>query len=371
MTKSEQICNDIGKKFFCKDYVYENLKYHNKTGNRVELCDGLFAFGDLYVVLQIKERSSSNGKSDKDWLRDVVYKEAVEQVVETVFAIKSNKISVNDCYHQPVQLNSDNNIFPIVVFDNPSITDYQKIYQKDGIDINIFRIDDYQKMMEVLIHPYDIIYYLQERFCWINKANGTIPMFVVGDGEKSAIISRIRCEGDFARFFSKYIYDGDQEARDDSLRVLAIIDKFHDNQIKKNKEYKTILNILQMIRPEIASGFIKRFQLAWDNSCKNIMDYSKAIQLLVDSKKISIVFFSVGTSPLEEIGIYEMICDAKQQQQKADVVLLISFLGSSDNNCQIDWIYYEKPFVEDPELLNEYIKNGILPDIKELGNSLI
>ena len=66
-----------------------------------------------------------------------------------------------------------------------------------------------------------------------------------------------------------------------------------------------------------------------------------------------------------------MICDAKQQQQKADVILLISFIGSLDNNCQIDWIYYEKPFVEDPELLNEYIKNGILPDIKELGNSLI
>ena len=26
MTQSERICNDIGTKFFCKDFVYENLK---------------------------------------------------------------------------------------------------------------------------------------------------------------------------------------------------------------------------------------------------------------------------------------------------------------------------------------------------------
>ena len=73
------------------------LKQYNKTGNKVELCDGLFAFGNLYVALQIKERSVSNGKSNEDWLRDVVYQEAVDQVVETVSAIKNNNISVNDC----------------------------------------------------------------------------------------------------------------------------------------------------------------------------------------------------------------------------------------------------------------------------------
>ena len=43
MTNSERICNEIGSKFFCKDFVYEDLKYYNETNNKVELCDGLQA----------------------------------------------------------------------------------------------------------------------------------------------------------------------------------------------------------------------------------------------------------------------------------------------------------------------------------------
>ena len=54
MTKSEQICNDIGAKFFCKDFVYENLKYFNSSNYKVELCDGLFEYANSYVALQIK-----------------------------------------------------------------------------------------------------------------------------------------------------------------------------------------------------------------------------------------------------------------------------------------------------------------------------
>ena len=60
-TKSETICNEIGEKFFSKDFVYENLKYFNEKNNKVELCDGLFEFGEFYFALQIKERSSEKG----------------------------------------------------------------------------------------------------------------------------------------------------------------------------------------------------------------------------------------------------------------------------------------------------------------------
>ena len=54
-TKSETICNEIGEKFFSKDFVYENLKYFNEKNNKVELCDGLFEFGEFYFALQIKD----------------------------------------------------------------------------------------------------------------------------------------------------------------------------------------------------------------------------------------------------------------------------------------------------------------------------
>ena len=73
MTRSEQICNEIGAKFFCKEFVYENLKYYNATNNKVELCDALFEYASIYVPLQIKERSKVKGnKTEETWLRDIV-----------------------------------------------------------------------------------------------------------------------------------------------------------------------------------------------------------------------------------------------------------------------------------------------------------
>lgn len=74
MTISEKICNEIGGKFFSKDFVYENLKYYNKQNNKVELCDALFEYASTYVPIQIKERSKSKGgKTEEAWLYEVVY----------------------------------------------------------------------------------------------------------------------------------------------------------------------------------------------------------------------------------------------------------------------------------------------------------
>ena len=56
-----------------------------------------------------------------------------------------------------------------------------------------------------------------------------------------------------------------------------------------------------------------------------------------------------------------MLCYAKQQQHKVDAVLLIVFIGESKIDCRIDWIYFERPFIEEPEVLNEYIKMGLIP----------
>lgn len=53
MTTSEQVCNEIGAKFFRKDFVYENLKYYNNSNNKVELCDALFEYASIYVPMGV------------------------------------------------------------------------------------------------------------------------------------------------------------------------------------------------------------------------------------------------------------------------------------------------------------------------------
>lgn len=359
MTRSEQVCNEIGSKFFCKDFVYENLKYYNDSNNRVELCDALFEHGGMYLAFQIKERAAIKGtKSTEDWLRDVVYRQAVEQIKTTVDAIKDKHIQVNDLYHQKVDINNKNLIFPLILFDNPDVNDYNRSVDYEGIIINVMSISDYQAMMEVLVLPYDIFYYLQERSKWLTNSGG-LPHFVFGDNENVSIVANIKTEKDFANFFKHYAYDGNTVNRNNALRVLALIGTFRERQIKKDSQYKTILRILQYIEPQLATGFMERFDYAWKVSCENKFDYSRAIQLTIDEKKTSIIFFSLGTSPFPNKRYYEILCDAKQLQHKSDSVLLICFIGDSAKTCQIDWFYIEQEYVDAPQALEFYTELGM------------
>lgn len=174
MNRSESICNELGAKFFCKDFVYENLKYYNSSNKKVELCDALFEYASIYVPLQIKERSKNKGaKSEESWLEEVVYGEAVKQVQATVNAIKNNDIVVNDLYHQPVQINKNNLIFPIIVFDNPLINEYQRIIINEAhslaIHIRNLIAHRYETNLGIFYKKYKIISksfdYLINNFC--------------------------------------------------------------------------------------------------------------------------------------------------------------------------------------------------------------
>jgi hypothetical protein len=155
-------------------------------------------------------------------------------------------------------------------------------------------------------------------------------------------------------------YEGNSNKKEDALRLLAIINKFRENQTKKCSEYKTILHLLQKIEPQIAINFVERFKGGWNNACNGIIDYSKAICVMEDNKKTSIVFFSASPDIAKQ-DFYVILCDAKQQQHKVDAVLLIVFIGESNTACRIDWIYFEKPFVAKPDVLNEYIEMGLIP----------
>ncbi len=279
MTASEQICNEIGAKFFSKDFVYENLKFYNESNKRVELCDALFEYASIYVPIQIKERSKNKGnKTEKSWLDEIVYGEAFNQIKATIKAIRMNNIEVNDLYHQRVKLCKDNLIFPMIVFDNPNVNDYKRIIKEGELTINVFKLDDYESMMQAIIHPYDIIYYLQERANWIQDNN--LPNVVIGEGEHSTIFASIKTEQDFAMFFMQYIYEGQSNKQREALRHLGLINTFRDRLIKKVPNYKVILNILELIEPRNADEFMKRFDYAWKCACDDKFDFTKSIQVL-------------------------------------------------------------------------------------------
>lgn len=362
MTTSEQICNEIGAKFFSKDFVYENLKYYNNQNNKVELCDALFEYASIYVPIQIKERSKTKGnKKEEDWLNEVVYGEAFSQIKATVDAIRSNDIEVNDLYHQKVQLCKDNLIFPMIVFDNPDIQNYRRVMIDGNLKINVLKLDDYKSMMQTIIHPYDIIYYLQERANWVQDYN--LPNIIIGDGDHSTIMARIKTEGDFALFFKQYIYEGQINKQNAALRHLGLINTFRDLLVKKVPDYKSILNILELIEPKIADEFMARFDYAWKCACADKFDFTKTIQVQFNDKKTDIVFFSIGRKELTSKEYYQVLIDAKQLQYKAEAVLVIAFIGDENNKCRNDWCYMEKEYVPADDMLKFYEEIGMFHGI--------
>ena len=358
MTESEKICNEIGEKFFCKDYVYQGLKYRDAKNNKLELCDGLFEYGNNYIVLQIKERAKEvKGRSEESWLYDVVYGKAVSQVVKTIDGIKNNKIVVKDLYQQPVELDKNYRVYPIIIFDNEKIEDYKKVVEVDKIRINIFNIEDYQVMLKILVHPFDITYYLNERS---KLFTDSFPSYIIGEGEEVSMISKINTERDVVSFFIHYIYKGDLEKQNAALKLLNIIENFRKTQKNINLDYKKILKIFQMVDPYCAIGFIERFEYALQKSIENKFDITKNIGLILDDRTICITFCASGHAPFNK-KYYEVICDAKQLQHKTDVVVVIAFIydESQADKIQIDWIYYDKVLDDDEKVQQVFEMMGM------------
>ena len=127
------------------------------------------------------------------------------------------------------------------------------------------------------------------------------------------------------------------------------------------------LAILQLIEPKIALEFMARFDFAWKCACEDKFDFSKSMQVIYEGKKTSIVFFSIGRKELKDKACYQFLCDAKQLQQKADAVMLITFVGDENNCCRNDWFYLEKKCDNDEEMLKAYENIGMFNDLMDFG----
>ena len=295
-------------------------------------------------------------------MEEVVYGEAVRQISNTIFALQNKSIIVSDLRHSKVNLNQSYQIIPIIVFLNEEIVQYKRFVLVDDKVVNIFSLADFSSMLNIIIHPYDIIEYLSLRDKWLLGAKG-LPTFAIGDSENTVLLSKIDNEQDFISFFEEFSYYNDMSARNNSLRLLSIISKYKERESKKYKgydrNYKKIIKILQSIGPDLATGFMERFDYGWKNSFNDVFDFSKCIQLISNEIKTDIVFFSLGKTEFENKKYYEILRDAKQLQHKSDNILLICFVGCENDNCQIDWVYFEGKHEYNESLLKMYEDLGM------------
>ena len=200
MTRSEEITSLISKKYFLKQYIFDNLLVKEDGSSENELCDCLIEFSNAYICIQIKEKDSSSNLSAEEWFAKKVLKNAKKQIRDTFTFMRNEH---NTIFSKGLEFCVDRrkSIIPVIVFLNPDVKYYQRITTSRYIDapINIFSYDDFKTMLEAIIMPYDIINYMVYRTVFKESERGKIIIDEVSD--ETTLIFRPKTELDYAHMF--------------------------------------------------------------------------------------------------------------------------------------------------------------------------
>ena len=369
MTCSEQICQEINRKFYFDDFVLTNL-FYTKDGIKMEICDGLIEFQDIYIILQIKEKAANNDTDENNikWLSKKVYKKAVSQIKDTIRILQNeSSLVVEDMYGQTVEIDNSKKIIPVIIFKADDISEYRKVYHSatDNININVFSVKDYQIMMDILKMPLDITEYLGLRAEIFETSNIDI---IIDDSDENWIsMGQINSETDFANYFIC------SRIRDNSVDAiythdfLNIISKYHSKRTNNDPNYKQILNRMLCFDRLGAKYFMERWNKCWDDAKNNILRYQYRMVMQNEYEKFGFLFISAKKGIKEDCSdFYIYIGKLFVQKYELDTAIIIINYYEGDGNFYVNWIMLSKPYSPDQILIQ---------DLKELnlwnGDNLI
>lgn len=199
MTNSEKLTSAIAKKFFLPQFIYTDV--YVKTGKQEnEFCDCLLEFESVYIIIQIKERGKKVKATEQEWFASKVVKKAKKQLRDT-FAFYAD--STNTIFSKTTELIIDRSktILPVIVFLNSDLPSYERLIHSETLDkvINIFSYADFETMLQTIILPYDIVFYLQYRLAFEGIGNNKIMIDDVDDN--TTILFKPITEEDYAQMF--------------------------------------------------------------------------------------------------------------------------------------------------------------------------
>lgn len=294
MTKSEKICEDLGKMYFFKEMVKSDLIYISEGKDEKELADIILRVGNFILPIQIKEKTSNSNDDIVKWLNNKVYKKAKQQTKETCQQILK-EIKFKNSINSDILNDIENcNIIPIIIFDiQNEITKYKKIYISSNSDllIHIFNIKDFKKMCEMLIAPMEMVRYLEERKYYVNYS-----LLTYEQTEKIVLVKNEQEENMLIFYIQKYDLNIEEENQLKLLKFNAYLSLFEEHCIKNKNEYKIFIKKLSNFYVKKIYCFIDRIDLIIEKGNKKQLYWNSYI---VDDQQ-SILFISL---PREKYNI--------------------------------------------------------------------
>jgi len=361
MNKSEQLCEAIGRRFFCRDFVFNNLKKHITSNNkRVELCDALFECCNNYLIFQIKERNVADhdeGKTEEEWFSKAVLEKAVKQISDTINYLNNDKVLLKDCYNQQEALDREYSIYPIILFDNNKIKDYTKFIDLNGTLINIFSLEDFEKLINSFVHPREVTDYLNIRVDYFTRLK-KLPGLLIEESGQSTFAVNITSEADLFSHFHLLEYSFDKNKIIAANKMMNIIELYRNKMLQANVNYKGVLRILMQIMPNDCHLFLDRYFQTIEDAKNNVFRFSRSLILPLKKKDTVLLFLSSSKEkPLTEKHI-SIIADSKLLQHKKERILIMYFSIFDGGKYDLNWILYEKKLEYSEEAYTFYKELG-------------
>lgn len=352
-TMSERLCRLLSTQNFLKEFVFRDLYYYKDGKNKNEVCDCLIEFLDYYIIIEVKERGNETEKEDYDvtWLEKKVYKKAISQLKKAIEIIKDNEtiIAANDCGRIFVA-DVTREIIPIAVFLNPDVSEYHKVHcsqrSMPGLNINIFNMVDFEKVLKNVIVPYDIFNYLCFRATHIKEQ---FPHLLLRELSGTDInIARIDNEDGFIRHYNLMQDKSEQSVKDILEKFIFICYNMESRLTYGKEEYLQILLRLISFNRDTAVHFVERWEHAVKYTIADRMDCRMHIIIPVNS------FGILYVSNIEERDKIEFLLSLFKRKFALKTVLCIIFNKDKYPDYIVEWILTED-YLYDECLLDEKI----------------
>ena len=173
-TESENIVTKISANVFYKEFTFDKNEFYGEDGQK-ELADTILWLRDLLFIIQVKERTQTEIKSEieeDNWFENTILRKAKSQIVNSIgYLNKYKEIKIKNVRNHSVNISYANitGINKVIVYmsnGSPISSEYKsmKFYEsaKAG-NIHIFSIEDYLSVCKFLITPTELDEYLKFR----------------------------------------------------------------------------------------------------------------------------------------------------------------------------------------------------------------
>lgn len=364
------IATNVG--YFLREFSISQTKYTPPGRSEIELADQVILIDDVLFLIQAKNRDapSSDEVREAKWYRDVVKRQAVQQLRSTLIQLQSVPPLPND-YDEATHIPRDLGqlrVFKFVIYKMGEFLPASLRQKKHRLDqdagfIHLFHIDDYELVLRTLVTLPEVIGYLDYREAAVQQYGSTVDAM----SERALLGSYLRFDTavapteEHARFVDDLLTDID------SFDISGLLRDYRSKVYRHSSEgplpggvhtssslgpYHAVLRqLLRLSRPGLAK-FKERFMWAREK-CDGEIEIPSLFAMIgpEHNQRDGFVFIPIpkGANAKEAHNALVNLTKLGKYKLQADRMLGIS-LRRDGRDFLIDWALVQHPWQPNSEI---------------------